>query len=490
MSLRRNVIFVAFLLGATACQDITDPSPSLLPSAAVSSPSTSQVFARYALDFISTAATAGGMNDAGDIIGTSYLDTGCGSFCLPPQQTVAWRGGARIVLPPLPGFSGIYPAFINSQGWIAGVAGIPGVNTHAVVWRPNGPGYTITDLGLLPGTSVAEVAGIDGQGRIVGWVRDGSLIPTVAAPFLWTSAGGMVNLAAQGYPNDPPEALSPNGHVASYGFHYQLGNPGSAVPMPAPPSGFLYSARSTAVNDAGDQGRFLVTVGGQNLLYPFRYNASLGTLQQISAAPTGHLTRYGMGGINNALDITATVQSTGVVAAGPSGTALSLSTLISPAYPGAAPTSGGSMNASGQILTSSVIGASSRVVRMTPVSSCAGNCARVSQIQMAAKFVQDPQFPGSCFQGGNMRNDFGVRVTVTSETGATLPGAVVSGRFLDAYWMDRIVQGTTNNQGWVQLQSTGPCGVGGITFFVDNVSAGGRTFDRSTGILTKTKIPR
>ena len=116
---------------------------------------------------------------------------------------MVWRGGSRIVLPSLPGFAwpGIFPQVINSQGWIAGVVGTPYVNTRAVVWRPNGPSYTITELGLLPGTKVTQVGGMGNLGRIVGWALDAPVIPTIAAPFLWTSAGGMVNLAALGYPN-------------------------------------------------------------------------------------------------------------------------------------------------------------------------------------------------------------------------------------------------------------------------------------------------
>jgi hypothetical protein len=55
----------------------------------------------YVADFVSTAAFGVAMNDAGDVTGTSYRDTGCGPFCLPPLDTVVWRGGARIVLPPV-----------------------------------------------------------------------------------------------------------------------------------------------------------------------------------------------------------------------------------------------------------------------------------------------------------------------------------------------------------------------------------------------------
>ena len=65
----------------------------------------SQVARMYALDFVGTAATGYGLNDAGDVVGKSYTDPGCGPFCLPPEEIVVWRGGNRIVLPLVPGFS-------------------------------------------------------------------------------------------------------------------------------------------------------------------------------------------------------------------------------------------------------------------------------------------------------------------------------------------------------------------------------------------------
>lgn len=72
----------------------------------------------YGVEFIATASNGVEMNDAGDVIGTSQPDLGCGSTCLPPTETVAWVGGERIVLPPLPGFSGITVTGINSQNWM------------------------------------------------------------------------------------------------------------------------------------------------------------------------------------------------------------------------------------------------------------------------------------------------------------------------------------------------------------------------------------
>jgi hypothetical protein len=132
----------------------------------------SQVAQMYALDFVGTAATGYDLNDAGDVVGKSYTDPGCGPFCLPPEEIVVWRGGNRIVLPLVPGFSSSYqhPFFINNQGMIGGEVGIIGSTTHVALWTPNGTGYTAQDMGVLPGISSADFAGIDDEGRMVGTV--------------------------------------------------------------------------------------------------------------------------------------------------------------------------------------------------------------------------------------------------------------------------------------------------------------------------------
>jgi len=451
----------------------------------------SQVARMYALDFVGTAATGYGLNDAGDVVGKSYTDPGCGPFCLPPEEIVVWRGGNRIVLPLVPGFSSgyQYPFFINNQGLIGGEVGIIGSTTHAAVWTPNGTGYTAQDLGVLPGMSSADVAGIDDQGRMVGWTTLGGAIPSAAAPFMWSQSNGMTNLRAYGYPNERPAAISPGGKVVTWNSWYQLGNPSSAVALPAPPQGFTGAgSNGSAINDAGDQAHFLVSISTQNLVYPFRLSNG-GTWQMISNFGTGHLSRAGMGSINSAQDVTFTVGSTGMVAAGPAGVGQSLAALVSPAYAGSTVGAGGPMNASGQILTQVMIGRSQRLMKMTPVTACAANCLVSSSLVMTGQFVQDPKSPGSCYQGGTMYNLSSAKVTVTSETGAAIGNVQVSGRFLDDYWTNHPVTGTTNASGVVSWTYKGPCGVGAVAFLVENASVGTRSFDRTRGTLASYVIP-
>ncbi len=445
----------------------------------------------YVVDLVATAAFGAAMNDAGDVTGTSYPDPGCGSSCLPPLETVMWKGGERIVLPSLPGFSGVTTSDINNRGWISGFGGVFGFG-HAAAWKPNGSTYTAIDMGLLPGTTSSNAIGIDDNNRAVGYAATSSGAQT---PFTWTEAGGMVNLTTQGFPGEIPLGLSPGGSVATCSYWYRLDDPGSVTAMPAPPPGWLRGCGSVAINDAGDQARFNSQTGDpEHLVYPFRFNHE-GTWQQIGFAGTGHLSAAGVGSINGARDITATVQSTGQIAAGPNGLLQGLAALVSPAYAGSVLTTVGSMNASGQILARMIIGQSGqRLVKLVPAQPCTSNCIQVTNIQMTAKG------PAFCDQGSVQAH---ATLTVKNEAGVPLPGVVVTGHFFDDYWLDETVVGITNSSGQVKFTHVGPPCVGAIAFLVTDAESMqarplSRTvaqrpvrsiFDRTTGILTNYVIP-
>lgn len=431
----------------------------------------------YGVDFIATAARGYAMNDLGDVVGTSYVDEGCGSFCLPANETVAWVAGSRIVLPEHPDYSGITVTGINNDGWISGYAGIPGMNTAAVIWKPVGSSYELTDLGFLPDTASTDSIGIDDFGRVVGWASSGGAIPTTAVPYVWSETDGMVDLEAEGYPTDIPLAISRGGMVATTNSWYSLDDVATVATLAAAPRGYVVGKYATVINDTGDQARLLLTTSSSSLTYGFRYHTD-GTWVSLS---TGFLT--GIGSINDAGD----VSGPGYVAFGPDGTTEALS--ISSAYPGVAGGSPGIMNADGDILALATIGRSSRLVRLTPVDACTSGCIRVSGFTIRSRFVQDPSWPGYCFEGGSMYNTASVTLTVTNESGTPLRNVTVTGRWLDDYWTDQVVTGRTNNLGQLRLTYRGLCGTGAIAFLVDSATRGPLTLDRTTGTLTGYTIP-
>jgi probable HAF family extracellular repeat protein len=444
----------------------------------------------YAPDFVSAVATGVGMNDGGVMVGKLYQDTGCGPFCLPPQDTVVWKGGAPIVLPGLPGRAGTAVTGINRQGWITGYAGSYDF-ARAVLWKPLGEGYEIIDLGTLPGANMHSAAtGIDDLGRVVGWSSPGNLPPGGA--FLWTQAGGMVDLTQQGFPAESPAGISPGGTVATFRYWYRLGEPGSVTAMaPVPPGGWFLSAGPVAINDAGDQARALSIGLEHPFSYIFRYHHDgAGSWQQIDFSGTGPQSRGGIGSINTAKDITSTVTGSGQIAYGPNGLNQPLDGFLSGAYSGPV-TVGGQMNASGQILAQLWVGLAGRLARLTPVEPCQTNCIRVRRLQLSARFHQDPNDPGHCTPGNSKEyNTVQAKLKVTSETGARLAGVVVTGRFMDQYWKNTVVSGTTNAKGLVKLALKGPCGVGTESFIVESATQGTRVFDKTVGVLDAAVLPR
>ena len=442
----------------------------------------------YAVDFVATAAFGNDMNDAGDVTGTGYIDNGCGSDCLPPLETLVWRGDARTVLPPHPTLSPITVTAINDDAWVSGTAGFPNTTTHAVLWRPDGESYAILDLGTLPGTIASEAIGLDNLGRVIGSSRNLSL-PPGGAPFVWTEAGGMVDLAALGFPNEDPLAISPGGTVTTADNWYRLGLPGSVVPLPPAPDSFRLGTYPADINDAGEQARFLVSTQAENLVYLFRLHDDA-TWQQLSPSGTGHLATYGVGSITETSDVSGTVVGTAVVAYGPDGTAQPLANLLSPAYvagDSGAIVEGGPINAQGQILARVILGRSARLVRLVPAEPCTAGCIRVTSLEMTGVFVPEPGMPGQCTPDAH--NDVTAEVSVSDENGDALAGVFVQGRFLDDYWTDHPVSGTTDAQGIVTFADTGPACVGAVAFLVDEATAAARTLDRTSGILVNDVIP-
>jgi hypothetical protein len=297
----------------------------------------------------------------------------------------------------------------------------------------------------------------------------------------------MIDLSAQGFPNESPIAISPGGTVALSSSWYRLGDPSSVVSLAPPPPGFFPPGSfPAAINDAGDQARFLSATSGEFLGYLFRYHHA-GSWQQIAFLGNGYLSPYGVGSINAAQDVTATDHGTGVIAYGPDGLTQLLSNFLSPAYKAAALTLGGPMNASGQILARVMIGNSSRLVRLSPAELCVAGCIKVNAVQIRGKFIDDPADPGHCTM--NAKNHVVVKLQVTNENGRKLSGVQISGRFLDDYWMNKPVTGTSNQQGVVSFVHDGLACVGAVAFLVDDATKGTKVLDRTAGVLTGSVVP-
>jgi len=101
--------------------------------------------------------TVEGINDSGQVVGTSWEETGM-------PQGIIWQNGSVTHLGDLPGYGQVYANAINNTGDVAGhVWTVSGNNADAYLWK-NGH-FTI--LGTLGSTQTAANS-INDYGKIVG----------------------------------------------------------------------------------------------------------------------------------------------------------------------------------------------------------------------------------------------------------------------------------------------------------------------------------
>jgi probable HAF family extracellular repeat protein len=118
-------------------------------------------------------SVASGLNDAGQVVGTSNSQNGMRAFLWTVQS-------GMMPLANLSASDASSASAINQLGQIAGASG-----GHAVVWTAG----TVNDLGTLDG-AWSEAHGINNTGQIVG-VADTRTGPHA---FLWTNGGPMQDL--------------------------------------------------------------------------------------------------------------------------------------------------------------------------------------------------------------------------------------------------------------------------------------------------------
>src|SRR4051794_39982739 len=100
-------------------------------------------------------SSANDINDAGQIVGTSYTSAG-------EEHAALWDGGRTSDLGPLGGAYSAATA-INAHGQVVGWASTPAGYSHAVLWD----GGQVTDLGTLGG-NVSFALDLNDPGQIVG----------------------------------------------------------------------------------------------------------------------------------------------------------------------------------------------------------------------------------------------------------------------------------------------------------------------------------
>ncbi len=189
------------------------------------------------------AAAASGINDNGDVVGTSGNCETPDSFALG-VDAVLWRNSFVFNLGGLGGVMNNAAIAINNAGQIAGISDPEGdATTYAVLWQ-NG---ALTNL--LPGDVLSMADDINAQGQVVGTSCDANFN---CRAFLWDK-GVMLDLNSLIPPDSPlylylGAGINDRGEIAGSAFLKSTGE-GSLAFLAVPPP---------AAQIAGDSARKII----------------------------------------------------------------------------------------------------------------------------------------------------------------------------------------------------------------------------------------
>jgi probable HAF family extracellular repeat protein len=153
----------------------------------------------------STFSGAKGINDAGQIVGYSG------------DVAAEWYGGSIINLGGLPGSTGSEAIAINGAGKAVGSSWF-GVGYFANAFATEWSGGNVINLGGLPGSTFSEAIAINNAGQIVGYSQIGGV--DIATEW---SNGSVINLGGPSYVE--AEAINGSGDVVGSGFNLGGGSP-------------------------------------------------------------------------------------------------------------------------------------------------------------------------------------------------------------------------------------------------------------------------
>ncbi|MDH5274664.1 MAG: hypothetical protein OEY13_16520, partial [Gammaproteobacteria bacterium] len=159
----------------------------------------------YQLQFLGAGSPVA-VNNSNVVVGSRL---GSGSN----YQPLVSVGGAPWTLLPVPaGAMSTFPTDINDSGVIVGVSFSTQWAASAVRWKNPGSGYVVEVLPRLPGDATSYATNINNLGQIVGARNALGYVPT-GTGWLYSDAGGFVDLYAQYGWVVAPSALNDNGQV-------------------------------------------------------------------------------------------------------------------------------------------------------------------------------------------------------------------------------------------------------------------------------------
>ncbi len=147
----------------------------------------------YRAEYLGSALGVTSLSHAGVLVGTTTIGGA-------ERGWVARSGSPLAPLPLPPGRASSRANDVDESGVIVGVVGTgsyadPSFGGTAARWTPNGAGgYTVQELGRLPGHVGSEASALNNVGDVVGYSTNG----TYRYPVLFTAPGGVQDLSATG----------------------------------------------------------------------------------------------------------------------------------------------------------------------------------------------------------------------------------------------------------------------------------------------------
>jgi probable HAF family extracellular repeat protein len=414
-----------------------------------------------------SSSVAWAINENGDVVGWSMGLNGTRAF-------VFTNADGMVALPGLPNRPRTVARDINDAGIIVGSANAGGTDLgRAVLWS----GGFVRDLGTLGTGYYSEARGVNAVGQVVGWsYTSGGSGLTGVHGFLYSSnTNTLIDLTPNsdnGYASDINDA----GQVAGYrtalgGYHAFRWQAGNFLDLGVLPD-FAHSF-GWAINAFGDvSGNSTSASGNSERL--FRYSG--GALQNLGG--TGeHNVALGINSQGHVVGTTGNSQKRAVRYTDAEGLQ-DLNTLIDPSL-GWVLLAAHDINDAEQIVGYAFnnFTGQTHAVRLQPAAGpppeCTFHCLRSSDIVLTG-------------QANRKNGSYSItgRVTVRDENAASIPGALVVGRWTRPDGSSLDANAWTGSTGVATFTAQG--GGGLYTLTILNVVLSQYTFNPSASVLSRS----
>jgi Predicted integral membrane proteins containing uncharacterized repeats len=149
------------------------------------------------------------VNDAGQVVGWSFT-VGSLVSCPPApciHHAFLWTATAGMVSLGTLGGTNSEATAVNADGWVVGQSDVT-QGSDAFLWTPD---HGMADLGTLGG-GFSSALDVNDRGQVVGW--SGTADSGVRRGFVWTAAGGMVELPPlPGYASSEARFVNNRGYI-------------------------------------------------------------------------------------------------------------------------------------------------------------------------------------------------------------------------------------------------------------------------------------